>query len=71
MGFVGPGKNQLVSDLSLELDARGNIKSDKQHMTSHPNVFVSGDMTDGASLVVRAIQDGKVAAEDVIAHLQA
>ncbi len=71
MGFVGPGKNQLVSDLSLELDARGNIKRDKQHMTSHPNVFVSGDMTDGASLVVRAIQDGKVAAEDVIAHLQA
>ncbi len=70
MGFVGPGKNRLVAELGLELNERGNIKSDKNHMTSKSGVFVAGDMTAGASLVVRAIADGRDTALSVAEYLK-
>jgi glutamate synthase (NADPH/NADH) small chain len=63
MGFVGPGHNRLVQDRNLELDGRGLIKRDENRMTSEEGIFVAGDMARGASLVVRAIQDGKIAAQ--------
>lgn len=68
MGFVGPGHNRLVEDRGLELDGRGLINRDENNMTSEEGIFVAGDMTRGASLVVRAIQDGKVAAQCVTRH---
>lgn len=66
MGFVGPGPNKLVDTLGVERDGRGTIRRDADNMTSVPGVFVAGDMTLGASLVVRAIQDGKNAAAGVL-----
>lgn len=69
MGFVGPGRNRLVAEMALELNQRGNIKCDDNHMTSRNGVFVAGDMTAGASLVVRAIEDGKQAAMSVVEYL--
>jgi len=66
MGFVGPEKNALLTDLGVELDARGNVKSDPEtKQTSVPNVFVAGDMTRGQSLVVWAISEGRKAAQQV------
>lgn len=65
MGFVGPGENRLVEDLGIEKDPRGNVKADEQNMTSVPGVFVAGDMARGQSLVVRAIADGRKAAQGI------
>ena len=68
MGFIGPGPNRLVDELGLEKDPRGFIRRIEGHRTSDPTVFVAGDMTQGASLVVRAIQDGKRAAGEIAAN---
>lgn len=69
MGFVGPGHNSYVEELGLQLDQRGFIKRNAANMTSKKNVFVAGDMTQGASLVVRAIADGTHTAQCVHAFL--
>ena len=69
MGYVGPAKNSLLDDLGIELDARGNVKADEQHMTSVKGVFVAGDMREGQSLVVRSIAYGRKAALGIMAYL--
>jgi len=71
MGFVGPGKNRLVEELALETDRNGFVRRHAGNMTSAAGVFVAGDMTQGASLVVRAILDGIEAGKGVIAYLTA
>ncbi len=66
MGFTGPEKSPLLTDLGVELDARGNVKSDpKTKACSVPSVFAAGDMTRGQSLVVWAISEGRKAAQGV------
>lgn len=71
MGFLGPVKNGMIEELGVELDERGNIKSDKNKMTSIPGVFTAGDMTRGQSLVVWAINEGRTAAQGVHQFLTA
>jgi glutamate synthase (NADPH/NADH) small chain len=65
MGFVGPEKNELVKDLEVELDARGNISRDANFATSEERVFVAGDAGRGQSLIVWAIAEGRSAAAAV------
>jgi glutamate synthase (NADPH/NADH) small chain len=65
MGFLGPVKKGMIEQLGVEIDGRGNVKSDASKMTSIPGVFTAGDMTRGQSLVVWAIQEGRAAAEGV------
>jgi len=65
MGFVHVEHGPLVKDLNLALDARGNIQVNGQMMTSVPGVFAAGDAELGASLVVRAIDRGRKAAEGI------
>ncbi|VAX36686.1 Glutamate synthase [NADPH] small chain [hydrothermal vent metagenome] len=69
MGFLGPIKNGLLENFDVELDARGNVKADQNKMTSVSGVFTAGDMTRGQSLVVWAIQEGRMAAENVHKYL--
>lgn len=69
MGFVSPVHEGLVTELGVELDGRGNIKVDAHGMTSVPGVFAAGDAETGASLVVRAIARGRMAAEGVHNYL--
>ncbi|MEI8012426.1 MAG: glutamate synthase subunit beta [Candidatus Omnitrophota bacterium] len=69
LGFLGPVKTGLVEKLGVELDARGNVKSGPNKMTTIPGVFTAGDMTRGQSLVVWAIHEGRTAAEGVHAWL--
>ncbi|WP_206789137.1 glutamate synthase subunit beta [Amycolatopsis sp. MtRt-6] len=69
MGFLGPQKEGLLSDLGVELDARGNVARDKAFKTSLDNVFVAGDMGRGQSLIVWAIAEGRSAAAGVDAYL--
>lgn len=69
LGFVGPEKPGLVTDLGLKLDDRGNVATDGEKMTSVPGVFAAGDMVRGQSLVVWAINEGRKAARGVDRYL--
>jgi glutamate synthase (NADPH/NADH) small chain len=65
MGFLGPEKEGLLTDLGVKLDARTNVAVDANKMTSVPGVFAAGDMARGQSLIVWAIQEGRAAAKGV------
>lgn len=65
MGFTQPVHNGLLDQLGIEYDARGNAKVDAKKQTSVPGIFACGDVEAGASLVVRAIEAGKIAAASV------
>ncbi|HEU0120377.1 MAG TPA: glutamate synthase subunit beta [Bryobacteraceae bacterium] len=65
MGFTGPVKKGLLTDLGVELDGRGNVKTNEQYMSSVDGVFAAGDMRRGQSLVVWAIAEGRKAARGV------
>jgi glutamate synthase (NADPH/NADH) small chain len=69
MGFVGPEKGKLLSDLDVKLDERGNVARDQSFMTSVDGVFSAGDMGRGQSLIVWAIAEGRAAAAGVDAYL--
>ena len=69
MGFVGPERQGPIGDLGLELDPRGNVKTDGQYKTSLDGVFAAGDLRRGQSLVVWAIHEGREAARAVDKHL--
>jgi len=69
LGFLGPVKKGMIEELGVALDARGNIVSDANKMTSVPGIFTAGDMTRGQSLVVWAIQEGRAAAQGVHNYL--
>ncbi len=71
MGFLGPVKNGMLLEFGVDLDERGNVKADKNKMTSVPGVFTAGDMTRGQSLVVWAIAEGRAAAAGVHQYLSA
>ncbi len=71
MGFVGPRKGRILANLGVALDARGNVTKDADNMTSVPGIFAAGDMARGASLVVRAMADGLIAAHGIERYLDA
>jgi len=65
LGFVHPVHEGLLTELGVELDARGNVKVDQTGKSSVSKVFATGDASIGASLVVRAIALGRKVAEDI------
>jgi len=69
MGFTGPEKSDLLNQLEVELDERGNIKRDGEYATSTEGVFVCGDAGRGQSLIVWAIAEGRSAAASVDKYL--
>ncbi|MFD0207345.1 MULTISPECIES: glutamate synthase subunit beta [Saccharothrix] len=69
MGFVGPEKDGLLTELGVDLDPRGNVARDERFATSVDGVFVAGDMGRGQSLIVWAIAEGRSAAAGVDAYL--
>jgi glutamate synthase (NADPH/NADH) small chain len=69
MGFVGPERGGLISELGVRLTDRGNVWRDERWMTSEEGVFTAGDMQRGQSLIVWAIADGRHAAAAVDAYL--
>ncbi|MCX6627713.1 MAG: glutamate synthase subunit beta [Candidatus Solibacter sp.] len=70
MGFTGPVKNGMMEQLGVGLDARGNVASDANYMSSVRGVFAAGDMRRGQSLVVWAIAEGRNAAEGIDRYLR-
>jgi glutamate synthase (NADPH) small chain len=69
MGFLGPEKAGLLSDLGVTLDGRGNVVTGDDKQTSVPGVFAAGDMARGQSLVVWAIAEGRAAAAGIDRYL--
>ena len=69
MGFTGPVRSGLLSDLGVALDQRGNIAVDANYLSSVPDVFAAGDARRGQSLVVWAIAEGRKAARAIDVHL--
>lgn len=65
MGFVGPERPGLLTELGVDLTDRGNVARNADFETSVPGVFVAGDMGRGQSLIVWAIAEGRAAAAGV------
>lgn len=69
MGFVHPVLEGLIETLKVSLDGRKNVISGTNSETSQRKIFAAGDVTQGASLVVRAIASGRKAAAGIHAFL--
>ena len=69
MGFLGPIREGMIEQLGVNLDARSNIATDANYMSSVPGIFSAGDMRRGQSLVVWAISEGRKAARAVDLYL--
>ena len=69
MGFLGPERQGLLTELGVKLTERGNVWRDENWMTSVRGVFTAGDMQRGQSLIVWAIAEGRSAARGIDAHL--
>jgi len=69
LGFLHPQHEGTVKELGLDLDPRGNVKTDSNKMTNTPGVFAAGDMSRGQSLVVWALAEGREAARGIDEYL--
>jgi glutamate synthase (NADPH/NADH) small chain len=65
MGFVGPERPGLLTELDVDLTDRGSVARNADFETSVSGVFVAGDMGRGQSLIVWAIAEGRAAAAGV------
>lgn len=70
MGFVGPEKSGLLTDLGVDFDQRGNVARSSEWATNVDGVFVAGDMGRGQSLIVWAIAEGRSCAAAVDEFLE-
>jgi glutamate synthase (NADPH/NADH) small chain len=70
MGFLHP-EQELLDQLEVEKDQRGNVKSLKPYTTSVDGVFAAGDARRGQSLIVWAINEGRQCARMVERYLAA
>jgi glutamate synthase (NADPH/NADH) small chain len=70
MGFTQPFHVGLLDALGVDYDHRGNVKVNAKKQTSVAKLFAAGDAEKGASLVVHAIEAGKVAAKNIDAFLR-
>ena len=65
MGFLGP-EHYVSTQLDLELDGRSNYKASyDEFQTSRAGVFAAGDCRRGQSLVVNAIDEGRLVADRI------
>jgi glutamate synthase (NADPH/NADH) small chain len=71
MGFTGPEKPGLLTDLGVGLEPRGNVAVNADYMTNVDGVFAAGDAKRGASLIVWAIAEGRKAAAGLERYLKA
>jgi glutamate synthase (NADPH/NADH) small chain len=69
MGFLHPEHKGMLDDLGVEYDGRGNVSTNSAFMTSVEGIFSAGDMRRGQSLVVHAINEGRIAAKFIDEYL--
>ncbi len=70
LGFVSPLHDGLLNELGIEYDARGNVEVNEQFMSSVDKVFAVGDSVTGASLVVKAMEQGKKSIQSIHEFLE-
>jgi glutamate synthase (NADPH) small chain len=70
MGFLHP-EQELLDQLGVEKDPRGNVKAVKPYTSSVDGVFAAGDARRGQSLIVWAINEGRQCARMVDRYLAA
>jgi glutamate synthase (NADPH/NADH) small chain len=70
LGFVGPETETLTSQISTDVDNRGNIVRDNKWSSNVDGLFVAGDAGRGQSLIVWAIAEGRSAAAAIDAYLE-
>jgi len=69
MGFLGP-EDTIPDELRLDRNLISNVKAEYEVFeTNVEKVFTAGDMRRGQSLIVWAIQEGKLAAREVDKYL--
>jgi glutamate synthase (NADPH) small chain len=64
MGFLHP-EQELLDQLGVEKDPRGNVRAVKPYTTSVEGIFAAGDARRGQSLIVWAINEGRQCARMV------
>jgi len=69
MGFLHP-EPELLEQLGVEKDARGNVKTHAPYTSSVEGVFAAGDARRGQSLIVWAINEGRQCARMVDRYLR-
>ncbi|WP_165138245.1 glutamate synthase subunit beta [Microbacterium endophyticum] len=69
MGFTGPDRPELESQLQTQFTSRGVLERADDYQTTAPGVFVAGDAGRGQSLIVWAIAEGRAAAASVDQYL--
>jgi glutamate synthase (NADPH/NADH) small chain len=69
VGFLHPEHSKMLTELGVELDTKGNVKTNASYMTSVDKVFAAGDMRRGQSLVVWAISEGRSCAYNIDKYL--
>ena len=65
MGFTHVEQEGFVSKMGLKLTDRGNIEVDESYKTNKAKVFAAGDANTGATLVVKAMSQGRNAAKSI------
>ena len=69
IGFTHPEHNELLKNPKVELNKRGNVKTDENYITSVKGVFSAGDMRTGQSLIVEVIAEGRRSAHCIDKYL--
>ncbi|HEU4362175.1 MAG TPA: FAD-dependent oxidoreductase, partial [Mycobacterium sp.] len=69
MGFTGPEKPGLLTDLGIEFTQQGTVARDTTFATTVPGIYTAGDIGRGQSLIVWAIAEGRAAAASVDRYL--
>jgi glutamate synthase (NADPH) small chain len=64
IGYVGPGQQALLESFGIAL-MENKLPKSQDFCSTHPKVFLAGDMRRGQSLVVWAISEGREAAVKV------
>ena len=65
IGFEHPEHHGVVAQLGLDLDHRGNVKTQMTYRTNEKRIYACGDARIGQSLIVTALAEGRKCARIV------
>jgi glutamate synthase (NADPH/NADH) small chain len=59
----------LIKQIAMNTGRKGNLIVDEEGRTNNPKVWAAGDITSGASTVIKAMGDAKKAAASIDKYL--
>ena len=63
-------EEKILSNLGIELNAKGRVKIDENNMTSKKGIFAGGDLVGTKATVAWASRSGRDAGENIIKYLE-